>query len=267
VRINEIITESEQLEEGWKQNLAAAALAAGAALGGAGTAQAQLSPEVTSLGASLVSKSFANEQINKFIEKANKEDLMKLIHYIGIIEPYYEAGDLNKYARADFLKAKKMFKLSSYKIFSDSEKNKARAIYDNAYKKSQRELEKDPVVVMLPGVTELDDLIDSVLERKTPVQKTGDDADYDIYDYLADYLEHQDSESGEITPDLVNKLGARGLSNMLKSYQNFLSDLKKIKSASIRTEYIELLKILYDDIQLYSKYLLQSSGSPTTGTK
>jgi hypothetical protein len=74
MRINEIITESEQLEEGWKQNLAAATMAAGAAFGGGAT---QASPVNTNTNATVV-QSLVNPDAQQRFAKMHADTTAKL---------------------------------------------------------------------------------------------------------------------------------------------------------------------------------------------
>lgn len=165
MRINEIIVESKQLEEGWKQNLAAAALTAAAALGGSAPAQAQLDPTAVSIGANIMGKQMADEKSQKFVNHATSEDILKLAYLVGRIEPYYENNDLNKYAQNDFRRAKKLLRITSEKTLSYLEKNKAKSEYEKGFRISEKQIEKDPVTVFIPGIELLDDLLDSVAEK------------------------------------------------------------------------------------------------------
>jgi hypothetical protein len=74
MRINEIITESEQLEEGWKQNIAAAAMAAGAALGGGYSGDADAQSFISPSAYAAASESDYFKSLDAAIQKKFKEE-------------------------------------------------------------------------------------------------------------------------------------------------------------------------------------------------
>jgi hypothetical protein len=85
MKIHEIIIESQELEEGWKSKLGAAALAGAAALGGGGSdAQAQnYQPTTQSQQAPAKWHNFLNDPNGTY-------------GTIGMLTPYYKAGKLSK---------------------------------------------------------------------------------------------------------------------------------------------------------------------------
>ena len=120
MRINEIIIESEQLEEGWKQNIAAAALAAGAALGGgySGDAEAQSQPRASA------------SQTSKIPVLTDFAKLREATVYLAIISIQMDRGLLDKNEVAGYNYGMSIIRESS-KYFNQGDRDEIDRTYTN----------------------------------------------------------------------------------------------------------------------------------------
>jgi TonB family protein len=157
---NEIRDITKLLEEGWKQKLAAVALSAGAALGGyIGSADAQ---SFANFPWSVVDSQFRNETTERFLKNVTVEDVNKLAFLIGVIEPYYERNDLNRSAEKDYRLAKSLMRQSAEKLMSEKQQDSLRKIQKQGFDKTMQEVKANGWNIKIPGVLELDDLIERV---------------------------------------------------------------------------------------------------------
>ncbi len=263
MRINEVIVESKQLEEGWKQKLAAVALSAGAALGGySGSADAQ---SFANFPWSVVDSQFRNETTEKFLKNVTVEDVKKLAFLIGVIEPYYERNDLNRSDEKDYRLAKSLLRQSAEKLMSETQQDSLRKIQKQGFDKTMQGVKDKGWGIKIPGVLELDDLISSVSNKSsTGTNKTQSQLSDDEIDVLKKHLDRMQDKLAKLKTYNLNlqhyrDYADKSLDIELEFQQYFLDEYKNISNPLKKKKYSDLLTVYNSRVDELASYVKNSN--------
>jgi len=172
MKINEILTEDiEQLDElNWKKAAAAATLAGAGLFGGGQAADAQslLHP---ALGAAMSAAAVESDAKN-FIRDASESDILKMAYYLGQVEAFYEAGEMNAYGERKFRQMKTLYN-QVYDTLDLPKKMMAKLERKKGFSNAKSEVGK---TAKIPGYKELENLVTDVSTKKMTGtnQKTTD---------------------------------------------------------------------------------------------
>lgn len=268
MKINEILTEDiEQLDEiNWKKAAAAATLA-GASLFGADRADAQ--------SASVDNITQQSQQAESPVI-TNFDSLNRLAYDLGGVSAYVEYSDnLSKsiYTYDEhirFYDQVKKILVNSIKKMSPQDADKIKQSYKNGQSAELKSLAnlRDPksrhlftqlernfnIIKNNPDLWSNSTVKKQSSNPSTQTQTSSSVSEEEIVDQLRGYIEYN-RESGPITQELVDELGAQGLMNMNKAYSNFLKEFSEIKNPKNKQQYESLLKELRKDIKSYEQYI------------
>jgi len=147
MKINEIITESTELEEGWKSKLGAAALAGAAAFGGGSSdvqAQNYQQPQAQSQQAA------PTTPLQREIAYMNRHygvpstEISHAAPWLGGIRPYYDAGLLTPEEGKLFVKYDSLFfEVVNSSAIDSRSKNKILTDYNKPYSSGKQQIERN----------------------------------------------------------------------------------------------------------------------------
>jgi len=258
MRIHEILTEDvEKINEGWKQNVAAAAMAVAGVLGGGGDASATSKPDPR---AAMLAQNaaFCAGAMDAVSDLPTKRKDLKDNAYTNLAILGGFAGKIGSDSGVGepLLKQKmKDGKKVMTDIIAKQDNSNITKILTmcNEMVKTIGEIYKDP------AFNKSDSSKSSTTTGNKPVSK-----DQEYLETAKGWLDYNRSDLGPITKQVVQKLGPRGLQNMTQTYNNFLTDLATMRDPKLIEQYKSVLAEIKKDIDLYKSHLGQSDNKPGT---